>query len=167
MNIIDASGHCKVIIEALLSSGEVIEKIYDDDEAIKSILGYEVSHDRQSIDQSVKSKFIIAVGNNMIRQKIVDEMRLKFGNSIHKEATISRSAVLGVGNAFMAKSVINAQVHISDHCIVNTGAVIDHDCKLSSFVHVAPSATLCGGVIIGKSTLVGAGSVITPNRTIG
>ena len=51
---------------------------------------------------------------------------------------------------------------IGKHCIINTNCSIDHDCKVSDFVHIAPGATICGGVSIGKSTLVGAGATILP-----
>ena len=64
------------------------------------------------------------------------------------------------------------------HCIVNTGAAIDHECILEDYVHVSPHATLCGnvevgeglmdrcrssdqpGVKIGKWTIIGSGSVV-------
>ena len=35
--------------------------------------------------------------------------------------------------------------------------------KLNDFVHIAPGVTICGGVSIGKSTLVGANATILPN----
>ena len=38
---------------------------------------------------------------------------------------------------------------------------------ISDFAHIAPGVTICGGVSIGNSTLVGAGSTVLPNVTIG
>lgn len=51
--------------------------------------------------------------------------------------------------------------------IVNTGASVDHDCKIDDFVHISPRATLCGNVIVGEGTQVGAASVIIPGIKIG
>ena len=38
---------------------------------------------------------------------------------------------------------------------------------MNDFVHIGPGVTMCGGVSIGKSTLVGAGATILPNIVIG
>ena len=51
-------------------------------------------------------------------------------------------------------------------CIRDSSS-IDHDCNVNDFVHIAPGVTICGGVSIGRSTLVGAGTTILPNIKIG
>ena len=56
---------------------------------------------------------------------------------------------------------------IGSHNIINTGASVGHDCRLSDFVHIASHATLTGGVQIGEGTWIGAGSVIRQGITIG
>ena len=53
------------------------------------------------------------------------------------------------------------------HCIVNTGATVDHDCELQDYVHISPNATLCGNVFVGEGTHIGAGSVVLPGVKIG
>jgi len=53
--------------------------------------------------------------------------------------------------------------------IVNTGAIVEHHCRLADFVHVAPGAVLTGRtsvgerVTIGAEGVIGAGSVVTCN----
>jgi acetyltransferase-like isoleucine patch superfamily enzyme len=51
--------------------------------------------------------------------------------------------------------------------IINHGAVVDHDCEVGNFAHIAPNATLGGGVRIGDLALIGAGATILPQTTIG
>jgi acetyltransferase-like isoleucine patch superfamily enzyme len=51
--------------------------------------------------------------------------------------------------------------------IVNSGAIIEHDCLLEAGVHVSPGATICGGVRIGELTWVGAGATIIHGLTLG
>lgn len=51
--------------------------------------------------------------------------------------------------------------------IVNSGAVIEHDCCLGDFSHVAVNATLCGNVQAGKFTFVGANAVVIQGVTLG
>ena len=66
----------------------------------------------------------------------------------------------------MANAVINASADIGKHCIINTGAVIEHDNVIEDYVHVSPHATLCGTVHVGKLTHIGAGAVIRNNRHV-
>jgi acyl-[acyl carrier protein]--UDP-N-acetylglucosamine O-acyltransferase len=54
--------------------------------------------------------------------------------------------------------------------IVNTGAIVSHDCRIGDYAHVAPGAILAGGVEIEEGTLVGMGATVnigvrtTPRR---
>ena len=51
--------------------------------------------------------------------------------------------------------------------IVNSGAIVEHDCRLESGVHVSPGAVLCGGVFVGERSWVGAGATVIHGITIG
>ncbi|MFX9699986.1 acetyltransferase, partial [Acinetobacter baumannii] len=51
--------------------------------------------------------------------------------------------------------------------IVNTGAIVEHDCEIGSFVHAAPRALLCGDVKVGSGSQVGAGSVVRQGLRLG
>lgn len=52
-------------------------------------------------------------------------------------------------------------------CILNSGCIVEHQCRIASFVHVAPGVVLCGGVTVGKGSHIGAGSVVKEGITIG
>lgn len=67
----------------------------------------------------------------------------------------------------MPGAIIQSCVSIGKHCIINTGASVDHDCTISDYVHIAPHSTLCGNVYVGEGTLIGAGSTIAPGVKIG
>ena len=67
----------------------------------------------------------------------------------------------------MAGAVINASVKIGKHCIINTNAVVEHDCILEDYVHVSPSATISGHVKIEEGTHIGASAVVIPSIEIG
>ena len=51
-------------------------------------------------------------------------------------------------------------------CIINTKAVVEHDCVIGDYSHIAVGAVLCGEVKIGKSVLVGANATVIQCRTI-
>ena len=51
--------------------------------------------------------------------------------------------------------------------VLNSGAVVEHDCVVDDHVHVASGACLAGGVRVGRGTLVGAGAVVRQGVKIG
>jgi len=67
----------------------------------------------------------------------------------------------------MPGACINADAHIGVGVIVNTGAVVEHDCVLGEFAHLAPNATLGGWVQVGDQAMVGLGAAVLPGVRIG
>jgi sugar O-acyltransferase (sialic acid O-acetyltransferase NeuD family) len=164
--IYGASGHSKVIVEILEKLGCIIKGLYDDDAKKKSLCDYPVTNQISMLElQNVN--WIIGIGNNIIRKKIVDRNPLNFGMAIDKSSNISKRTQVGKGSVIMAGVSINSSVKIGEHAIINTNSSIDHDCILEDYIHVSPNATLCGGVQVGKGTHIGAGAVIIPEIKIG
>ena len=62
---------------------------------------------------------------------------------------------------------MNAFSRIGDGCILNTGCIIEHECTIANFVHIAPGSVLLGNVCVGESSLIGANAVIKPGVIIG
>jgi len=67
----------------------------------------------------------------------------------------------------MAASVVQIGAIIGEGCIVNTAAVVEHDVSLSKWVHVAPRALLCGAVVVGEGSHIGAGAVVREGINLG
>jgi acetyltransferase-like isoleucine patch superfamily enzyme len=63
--------------------------------------------------------------------------------------------------------VVNAGVMTGMNGIVNSGAIIEHDCILGNHVHIAPRATLGGNVLVGDFAHVGLGAAVLPSATVG
>jgi len=163
-----ASGHCKVIIDAILSNNKFnITHIIDDDSSIKMLCGYTVNHSSE-FNFDIKNKYFIAIGNNQVRKKIVNKLPLNFEILTHKNAYISLNDVfLGEGTIIMVNAIINPSVSIGKHCIINSGTIIEHDCKIEDFVHICPGASLAGGVEVGEGSMVGIGSTVIQGVKIG
>jgi len=66
-----------------------------------------------------------------------------------------------------ARAVVGAGARLGRRVIVNTGAQVDHDCKIGDFVHLVPGSVLCGGVSVGALALIGAGATVGPGVAIG
>ena len=49
---------------------------------------------------------------------------------------------------------------------MNTGAIIEHECHVNDFVHVAPASVLCGNVTVNKNVFIGANTVVKNNISI-
>lgn len=110
---------------------------------------------------------IVAIGDNALRKKVVAITRHRFTNAIHPSAILSPFVTLGVGNMILHGAIVQAQTIIGNHVIINTGAKIDHDCKIEDFVHIAPGAVLCGTIEVGEGSFIGAGAIILPGKKIG
>jgi acetyltransferase EpsM len=115
-------------------------------------------------------KFIIAIGNNMLRKEMVNRLGVQdecYATLIHPTAWISPSVTIGVGTVVMPLAVINADSYIGKHTIINTAAIIEHDNHISDYVHISPHATLTGAVKVEEGVHIGAGASVIPNLDIG
>lgn len=159
--IIGASGHGKVIADIIVNSGNTVVGFLDDADDVqgKSIVGFPVLGKTADYANYKDCEFVIAIGNPYVREKIANELPVKWYTAIHPNAIISKLDVeIGEGTVIMANAVVNPSSKIGKHCIINTGAIVEHDSVLEDYVHISPNATLAGIVTIGKSTHIGAGA---------
>lgn len=163
MYLYGAGGHAKVIADILLSQGIALEGCVDDNVSMRSFLGVRVVHSSAGL-----SPLILAVGDNRTRRDIAVRLSgVVFGRAVHPSAVLSPSALVGEGTVVMPFVTINASAQVGCHCIVNTAAVVEHDCVLEDFVHLSPHATLCGNVHVGEGAWIGAGATVIPGVRIG
>ena len=157
--IIGASGHGKVIADIIVNSGDRVLGFLDDANDIQGnkIIGFPVLGKIADYDNYRDCEFVIAIGNPYIREKISNELPVKWYTAIHPTAVISSLDVeIGEGTVIMANAVVNPSARIGKHCIINTGAIVEHDNILEDYVHLSPNVTLAGIVKVGKSTHIGA-----------
>jgi len=163
MILYGAGGHAKVVAEAIRASGKTINYIFDD--AAISFSGIPVGpYDAQKLPEEA---LILSIGNNEQRKLVSEHVRHPFGIAIHPLCSLSEQAAFGVGSVAFQYTVIQPGVSIGKHCIINTAAIVEHDCSLENFIHIGPGSVLCGNVSIGEGSLVGANSTVLPNIKIG
>ncbi len=172
--ILGAGGHAKVVIDAVEKQGvyKVVSLLDDNPNLLnREVYGYRVINDLVEAGKQGCTSYVIAIGDNKVRQKVREKMReTSFGLTqpiIHPSAQLARGVKIGDGTILMAGTIVNSDSTIADNVIVNTNVTIDHDCNIEHGVHIAPSSTLCGGVSIGSGTLIGAGSTIHPGVKVG
>lgn len=84
---------------------------------------------------------------------------------IAPSATVTPGSSIGHGTAVMAGAIVN-RTATGNHCIINTGAILEHDCTLADNVFIGPGAIVCGEVTIGADTFIGAGAIVRQGLTI-
>ena len=158
-------GHAKVVKECLVNEGEILVGFVDDNP--KADL-FDLQHLGPYKSYTIPdSHFIVAIGENRIRQKISLRITHPFTNAIHPSAGISKSSKVGVGCMIFHNVIVQASTVIGNHVIINTAAQVDHDGLIGDYAHIGPGAILCGNVVIGEGSLIGAGSIILPGLKIG
>lgn len=166
------SGHAYVVIESLLDAGYLVKGYFDLKKAERNpydleYLGSECEVDVKTI---VGNDLVFpSVGDNLIRKKFVslfENLGLNQFIAIDPSAKVSKSVKLNSSTYIGKNVIVNAQCEIGKGVILNTSCIIEHECNVSDFVHIAPGAVLCGNVSVGEESFVGANSVIRQNTTI-
>ena len=171
--VVGSGGHAKVVIEILRECGQQVAYCISNGKDKKKCLGVPVLVGDvwlTSLRAQGYHRAFVAIGSNRIRLQIANDIRAlnyEVVNAISPKALISPSARFGVGVAVMAGAIVNAEAEISDFSIVNTGASVDHDCRIGQGAHIAPQCALAGMVTIDEGAFMGIASCAIPEVRIG
>jgi sugar O-acyltransferase (sialic acid O-acetyltransferase NeuD family) len=174
MILIGYSGHAFVVYGILTAAGKKVTAYCDKEEKAfnpfnLSYLGPETLATASSA--LAAEGFFIAIGDNMVRGKVYDalaEKKLLPLNAIHPSSVIDPSAFIAGHEVMIAANAsINPLATIGIGAICNTGCIIEHECVVGAFAHIAPGAVLCGNVKVGSHSFVGANAVIRQGISIG
>ncbi len=91
-------------------------------------------------DKGIKYAFVSlgSLGNpgNRIRLfEMLIEIGFEIPVIISIDAVVDQSAEICEGTVIMPGAIINPGTNIGKNCIINTGAIIDHDCTTGDHVH--------------------------------
>ena len=111
-----------------------------------------------------KKNLFIGIGQirKNVRKKIFNFLykKNKFPKIISKTSVISKKSIIGDGTIIMNNVHIGPNVKIGKNCIINTGAIIEHDVTINDHCHVSTGAIINGGAEIGENSFIGSGSVV-------
>lgn len=113
---------------------------------------------------------LLGVGDNLARQQIqtsLEQAGLSVCTLVHPRAFVSERAVLGAGTVVLALAAVNVSARIGRGVIVNTAAVVEHDCVLADFAHASPSSALGGAARLGERAQLGLAACVLPGRSVG
>ena len=86
---------------------------------------------------------------------------------VHPGAFIEPTANVADGCQVFFNAYIGSEVKVGFGSIINTGAIISHDCILGEYVNLSPGAILAGAVRVGDRALIGMGATINLGVSIG
>ena len=173
INICGYSGHAFVICDAIISVGDQVSHYLDKKEKQNNPYNLIYAGTEEIIQESFKNKFqryIIGIGDNHNRERVSSIMAKNYGPSetvTHKNSFVSPLATLCDGVFVNAGVVINALAEIKEGSICNSSCLIEHECSIGRYSHIAPGAVLAGGVVVGDYSFIGANSVIKQGIRIG
>jgi sugar O-acyltransferase (sialic acid O-acetyltransferase NeuD family) len=167
--IFGGGGHAKSIMDMVKQLNKyVIAGILDDDKYLtgKEVLGIPVLGTRVLFPVLLKHGVRQAangVGGILdinIRIKIFESLEnagFSFPTLVHPRANVETSALVDEGVQIFANAYVGSETHLQPRCMVNTNAVVSHDCVIGMYSHIAPGALLAGEVRVGARTLIGMG----------
>ena len=169
--IVGAGGHCKSVLDAVLSADEY-ENIVIVDPSIQIgtiISGCKVVGSDDQLIQLREAGFqyaFISIGSikdTNIRRKAAENVK-KLGFLtpiiIDPSAIVASTATIGEGSYVGKRAVINAYARLGKFCIANTGCVVEHESIVDDFCHISVGSILCGNVKIKQDCFIGSGSVV-------
>jgi len=122
----------------------------------------------QGIGQAVNA--VGGIGDIRSRLKVfrlIEENGFTCPTVIHASAVVEKSTELSSGGQIFPHAYIGSDAFVGFGVIINTAAVVSHDCTLDDYVNISPGALLAGGVNIGQGTLIGMGVTINLGVVIG
>lgn len=161
--IFGCGGHARSVANILYENNKDIEILFVDDNAQKDekILGYQV---KSRYDLRNDDNYIVAIGDNVKRQKIFDYLfEQRTGNCISvisKSSNIGIDSKIGKGTFIAANTYLGPQAKIKNNSIINTGSIVEHEVIIGNHTHIAPHTTICGRSAVGNYVMCGAGSTI-------
>ena len=81
--------------------------------------------------------------------------------SISKES-LFLIKIFSKGVQLFPYSVVHNNSYVGDYSILNTGSVLEHDCKVGNGVHLMPGSVVGGNTIIEDYATVGMNATIMP-----
>lgn len=176
--IYGGGGHGKSLVELVrsLRSFDLVGIVDDGLPAGSSVLGTPVLGGSAVLDELTGHgvrhavNAVGGIGNLTPRLQVFERLKqagFTFPTVVHPSAVVEPSADLDAGVQVFAHAYIGSSVKVGFGCIVNTGAILSHDCLLGEIVNISPGGILAGGVHVGVRTLIGMGATVNLEVKIG
>ena len=167
--VMGAGGHAKVVVDTARAAGRQVAALVDRRPELRGSLVLDVPVLGEDTEVPDDVELVLAVGDNGVRARLAERHAGRaFAALVHPRAVLAADNEVGCGTVVFANAVLQPGARVGRHAIVNTAAVIEHDCTLADLVQVAAGegafvgagATVLPGVRLGPWCVVGAGAVV-------
>ena len=171
--ILGAGGHARVLGEAARALRIPVRAFLDDDEALTGtdVNGVPVAGQlRDWVTFPAGTLFAIGIGTNRLRQTWADTIARGGGRAktlIHPSAIVAPSATIEEGAYVGPLAVVHVNARAGRHSIINTAAVVDHQCVVADFAHTSANVIMGGKSETGEGSLLGVGCSLLPGVRVG
>lgn len=179
--IIGCGGHARSVADVLEESGKykIAGYVIGGDEEISAYLESDkipiIGHDSDAPTFFQKGVRLAAMGIGYLggghaRERIYARYKAQgfgFPPVVSPTAVLSSQAFVGEGSFVGKQAIMNRFSQCGALCIINSGAVLEHDVRVEACTHVSVRATICGGSHIGASCFIGAGATVIQGVRIG
>ena len=175
--MIGSGGHASVLAEILHQQDREIIAVISLEDISESSVFKGIKHLRNNSDILTfnKDQILLVNGIGMMPRsnlkRNINEYFLSLGyrfeTVIADSALVSGNAVIESGVQILSAVIINAGTKIGAHTIINTAALVEHDCNIGSYNHLAPKSLLCGQVKTGSNVFIGANATVINNISVG
>lgn len=122
------------------------------------------------LDHNTVRHVFVAIGDNDGRLKCAGQAvqaGFVLPTLVHPRAHLGSRVELADGTVLMALAVVNVDTIVGACSIVNTGAIVEHNCHLGEGVHVGPGAVVAGWAEVEDRVWIGAGAIVRDRIRIG
>ena len=173
-----AGGHGKALIDLIRAEGTypILGIIDDNIPAGTSVMGVPVLGGHNSLKRLAEQGVHLAanavggIGDIQSRIKVferLEQVGFSCPSLVHPAAFVEPSAVLAYGVQVMPFAYVGSESHVGFGVIVNTGAIVSHDCTLGDYANLSPGAILAGEVNVGSAVLIGMGVTVNLRVKVG
>ena len=110
------------------------------------------------------------LGTDRTRHKLYERLKqigFELPVIIDPSVMVADHVVIEEGTFVGKGAIINSNSHIGKMCIINTGALCEHDNVIGDFCHIAVRAVSSGMVTIGSNSFIGANATIIQGVNLG
>lgn len=173
--VIGGSGHAKVLVSTLLLLEQRILGFTDLNTSLPALLGVpnlgvDEAILRYKPGQVTLVNGVGSAGSTHLRRAIYQRFRAmgySFATVIHPSAWIAPGVQVEEGAQVMAGAIVQPGSWLGENVIINTRSCVDHDCRIEPHAHIAPGATLAGGIHVERGAHIGAGATVIQGLRIG
>jgi len=173
--VIGGGGHAKVVVATLRELGAEVLGFTDTDPRRAALAGLARLGGDEAVLDYPPAEILLAQGLGSVQPAALraqvfgkfKDLGYSFITLVHPAATVAADVEIGEGTVVFAGSVVQPGTRIGSNAILNTRCSVDHDCTIGPHVHIAPGATLSGGVMAADGCHIGIGAAVIQGISIG